>query len=160
MKAERKAGCGALTGGASWPPWQRIEQGDNMRRILGWVFGACALCAVASALAGEKMIIMVGGADKQIYLPATLAQRLGYFREQGLEVEMQSEASGVSATDVLLAGAAHGVIGADDHTIDLQAKGKSVQSVVHFTIAAGEVELVASRMAPRIARAAGVRGPN
>jgi NitT/TauT family transport system substrate-binding protein len=129
-----------------------------MRRCICWVLGACALLAGLPALAGEQMIIMVAGAEKQIYLPATLAQRLGYFREQGLDVEMQSESSGVSATDVLLAGAAHGVIGAYDHTIDLQAKGKSVQSVVQFTIAPGEVELVATRVAGQIGSPADFRG--
>jgi NitT/TauT family transport system substrate-binding protein len=131
-----------------------------MRRLICWVLGACALLAAVPTRAGEQMIIMVGGAEKQIYLPATLAQRLGYFREQGLDVEMQSESSGVSATDVLLAGAAHGVIGAYDHTIDLQAKGKSVQSVVQFTISPGEVELVAARMADRIRSPADFHGRN
>jgi NitT/TauT family transport system substrate-binding protein len=124
-----------------------------MRRFIGWVLGGCALAAAMHAFAAEKMIIMVAGAEKQIYLPATLADRLGYFREQGLEVEMQSESSGISATDVLLAGAAHGVIGAYDHTIDLQAKGKSVLAVVQFTISPGEAELVSVRAADRI------RGP-
>jgi NitT/TauT family transport system substrate-binding protein len=131
-----------------------------MRRIFSRVLGACALAAALSASAADKMTIMVGGADKQIYLPATLAERLGYFREQGLDVEMQSESSGISATDVLLAGAAHGVIGAYDHTIDLQAKGKSVLSVVQFTISPGEVEVVAARVADRIRSPADFRGRN
>jgi NitT/TauT family transport system substrate-binding protein len=131
-----------------------------MRRFVCWMLGACALLAGVPTWAGEQMVIMVGGAEKQIYLPATLAQRLGYFREQGLDVEMQSESSGVSATDVLLAGAAHAVIGAYDHTIDLQAKGKSVQSVVQFTIAPGEVEVVSARMAGKIASPADFRGRN
>jgi NitT/TauT family transport system substrate-binding protein len=131
-----------------------------MRRFLGWVFGACALAGTLQVFAADRMTIMVGGAEKQIYLPATLAERLGYFREQGLDVEMQSESSGISATDVLLAGAAHGVIGAYDHTIDLQAKGKSVQAVVQFTISPGEVELVSVRAADRIRSPADFHGHN
>jgi len=131
-----------------------------MRRIFGWALIACALTAALPGWAADRMTIIVGGADKQIYLPATLAERLGYFRDQGLEVEMQSESSGVSAADVLLAGAAHGVIGAYDHTIDLQAKGKSVQAVVQFTISPGEVELVAARMADRLHGPADFRGRN
>ena len=113
---------------------------------------AAVLWAVlmAPALAADRVVLIVGGADKQIYLPATLAQRLGYFRDQGLEVEMDSEPSGVSATDVLLSGAAHGVVGAYDHAIDLQAKGKSVQAIVLFTIVPGEAELVATKLAGEI----------
>ena len=132
-----------------------------MRRMALKMLGLIAVLAAAPAFAaGDRTIIIVGGADKQIYLPAALADRLGYFREEGLEVELQSEPSGVSAADALLAGAAHGVVGAYDHTIDLQAKGKSVQSVVQFTIAPGEVELVASRLAGEIRSPADFRGRN
>jgi NitT/TauT family transport system substrate-binding protein len=115
---------------------------------------AIALCLFAAVHAhAERLVIIVAGADKQIYLPATIAQRLGYFADQGLDVGLESEPSGVSAADVLLAGAAQGVVGAYDHTIDLQAKGKSVQSLVQFTIAPGEVELVSAR------RGAAIRTP-
>lgn len=108
------------------------------------------LAAFASPARAERIVLIVAGAEKQIYLPATLAQRLGYFRDQQLEVELDSEPSGVSAADALLAGAVQGVVGAYDHTIDLQAKGKSVQSLVQFTIAPGEVELVAARRSGEI----------
>ena len=103
-----------------------------------------------AAWADERIVIMVSGIEKQIYLPGRLAERLGYFRQEGLDVELLSESSGVIAEDALLSGAAQGVIGAYDHTIDLQAKGKAVQSVVQFSIAPGEAELVATRMADQI----------
>jgi NitT/TauT family transport system substrate-binding protein len=120
-----------------------------MRRIIRPLLGLLVVLAAAApaCVRAEKVILIVGGAEKLIYLPVTLADRLGYFREQGLEVELHSEPSGVSAADVLLAGAAHGVVGAYDHAIDLQAKGKSVQSLVQFTIVPGEVLLVATRAA-------------
>ncbi len=102
------------------------------------------------ALAQAKISIMVGGVDKQIYLPAVLADRMGFFKEQGLAVELLTEPSGINAEDVLLAGAAQGVVGAYDHTIDLQSKGKAVQSLVQFSIAPGEVELVAARLSGEI----------
>src|ERR1700693_4211247 len=76
-------------------------------------------------LAADKVSIMVGGIEKQIYLPAKLAEQLGYFKEQGLNVELQSEAAGVNAENEMLAGAVQGVVGFYDHTIDLQAKGKA-----------------------------------
>lgn len=123
-----------------------------MRRILRWLLGLLVVLAAAAPVCAraDRIILIVGGAEKLIYLPVTLADRLGYFREQGLDVELHSEPSGVSAADVLLAGAAHGVVGAYDHAIDLQAKGKSVQSLVQFTIVPGEVLLVASRAAASI----------
>lgn len=115
--------------------------------------------------AADRVIIMVGGIEKQIYLPAKLAERLGYFKEQGLAVEFHSEPSGAHAEDQLLAGAVQGVIGFYDHTIQLQAKGKAVESVVQLSHAPGEVALVSARMADAVkspadfrARTIGVTG--
>lgn len=41
-----------------------------------------------------QVSIMVGGLDKVIYLPAELTDRLGYFKEQGLTVKLQSQPPG------------------------------------------------------------------
>lgn len=122
---------------------------------------ALALCAGFTALAthaDEKITIMVGGIEKQIYLPARLAQQLGYFEQQGLEVELQSEPAGVNAENQMLAGAVQGVVGFYDHTIDLQAKGKAAVSVVQFSQAPGEVEMVASAKADVIKSPADFKG--
>ena len=51
----------------------------------------------------------------------------------------------------------HGVVGFYDHCIDLQTKGKFVQSVVQFSQAPGEVELVSSKH-PEIKSMADLRG--
>jgi NitT/TauT family transport system substrate-binding protein len=45
----------------------------------------------------------------------------------------------------MLAGAVQGVVGFYDHNIDLQALGKYTESVVQFSQAPGEVELVSNR---------------
>lgn len=101
---------------------------------------------------------MVGGIEKQIYLPAKLAERLGYFKEQELNVKLLTEPAGVNAEDVLLAGAVQGVVGFYDHTIELQARGKAVQSVVQFSLAPGEVELVSAKMQRQISSPADFKG--
>src|SRR5580765_8459898 len=106
---------------------------------------ALPLCAHAA----DKITIMVGGIEKQIYLPAKLTENLGYFREQGLNVELQSEQAGVNAENQILAGAVQGVVGFYDHTIDLQAKGKAAMSVVQFSQAPGEVILVSTKVQMR-----------
>ena len=130
----------------------------NKRRWRRWAAGLCLLACAAQAPAAEKIRIMVGGIDKQIYLPATLAARLGLFAAQGLDVELLTEPSGVNAEDELLAGSVQGVVGFYDHTIDLQAKGKFVQSVVQFSRAPGEVELVATRLDKEIRSPADFKG--
>ncbi|MGW0997028.1 ABC transporter substrate-binding protein [Streptomyces sp. NPDC002520] len=96
---------------------------------------------------GEKVKIMVGGLDKVIYLPAMLTQRLGYFDSEGLDVELLSEPAGVQAETALVSGQVQGAVGFYDHTLDLQTKGKSVESVVQFSHAPGEVEIVSNKAA-------------
>ncbi|MCX5210489.1 ABC transporter substrate-binding protein [Kitasatospora sp. NBC_00240] len=107
---------------------------------------------------GPKVKIMVGGLDKVIYLPAMLTQRLGHFAEAGVNVELMSEPAGVNATTALLAGDVQGAVGFYDHTIDLQAKGKSVESVVQFSQAPGEVEVVSSKQADAVKSGADFKG--
>ena len=118
---------------------------------------ACALACVAPAR-GETIQLMVGGVEKQIYLPVALADRLGYFKEQGLDVQVLSDTSGGHAEDGLLTGSVQGVVGFYDHTIDLQAKGKFVQAVVQFSQAPGEAVVVATRKADVIRTPADFRG--
>lgn len=94
---------------------------------------------------GKTVKIMVGGLDKVIYLPAVLTQRLGFFREQGVDVQLLTEPAGVQATTALVAGEVQGVVGFYDHTLDLQAKGKRVESVVQLARTPGEVEIVSKK---------------
>jgi NitT/TauT family transport system substrate-binding protein len=105
---------------------------------------AASLGATA-AHAADKITIMVGGYEKQIYLPAKLTESLGYFKDEGLDVEILNESAGVDAENQLLAGAVQGVVGFYDHCVDLQAKGKFVESIVQFSQAPGEVELVSTK---------------
>jgi NitT/TauT family transport system substrate-binding protein len=107
-----------------------------------------------TAADAQPLRLVVAGLAKQIYLPAVLADRLGYFAEQHLQVELVGDASGVRAEDRLLAGAVHGVIGFYDHTVLLQAKGKFVRSVVQFSRAPGEA-VVAGAVAAEGSRIAG-----
>ncbi|MGW5256910.1 ABC transporter substrate-binding protein [Streptomyces sp. NPDC004012] len=99
---------------------------------------------------GEKVKIMVGGLDKVIYMPAMLTQRLGYFDAEGLDVELLSEPAGVQAETALVSGQVQGAVGFYDHTLDLQTKGKHVESVVQFSHAPGEVEIVSGKAAKDI----------
>ncbi|MGN6158573.1 MAG: ABC transporter substrate-binding protein [Devosia sp.] len=104
-----------------------------------------SLAAATSGTMAADVSLMVGGIEKQIYLPVTLAQQLGYFRDEGISVEILSEPAGVEAADEMLAGAVQGVVGFYDHTIQLQSLGKFTESVVQLGIAPGEVEVVSSK---------------
>jgi NitT/TauT family transport system substrate-binding protein len=85
-------------------------------------------------------------------------QGLGYFKDEGLDVELINSRAGVDAENELLAGSAQGVVGFYDHTIDLQSKGKFIQSIVQFSQAPGEVELVSSKYADKLKTPADFKG--
>jgi NitT/TauT family transport system substrate-binding protein len=106
----------------------------------------------------EKIVVMVGGISKLIYLPVQLTEQLGYFKAEGLDVELQSQPAGVDAETELLAGSVQAVAGFYDHTIDLQSRGKEVKAIVVFGQVPGEVVMVATRAASSIKSMADVKG--
>jgi NitT/TauT family transport system substrate-binding protein len=113
---------------------------------------------LAGAQAAEPITIMVGGINKIIYLPAKLAEALGYFKDEGLTVELQSQPAGVDAENQLIAGAVQAVVGFYDHTIDLQSKGKELEAIAVFCKVPGEVELVSTKAAPSFKTMADAKG--
>jgi sulfonate transport system substrate-binding protein len=121
----------------------------------GGLAAGCASSGSSTASSGggsgtTTVKIMVGGLDKQIYLPAMLTQQLGYFKQQGLNVELSDEPAGVEAANQLLAGKVDGVIGFYDHTLDLQGKGRQTESVVQLLRLPGEAEMCRSDVAGQI----------
>lgn len=121
-----------------------------MKAILKTITATMLLAGSAYACAADKITIMVSSIEKQIYLPAKLAEELGYLKETGLEIALLSEPAGSSAEKEMLSGIAQGVIGFYDHTVLLQARGKLAQCVVQFSQAPGEVLLVAKAAAGSI----------
>ncbi|MEV7856094.1 ABC transporter substrate-binding protein [Streptomyces sp. NPDC088183] len=106
----------------------------------------------------DKVKIMVGGLDKVIYLPAMLTEQLGYFEDEGVSVQLLTEPAGVQAETALVSGDVQGTVGFYDHTLDLQVKGKQVESVVQFSHAPGEVEIVSNQSADDIRSAKDFKG--
>ncbi|MFF9349423.1 ABC transporter substrate-binding protein [Streptomyces sp. NPDC014734] len=116
-------------------------------------------CGGDSADGGnDKVKIMVGGLDKVIYLPAMLTERLGYFKDEGVSVQLLTEPAGVQAETALVSGDVQGTVGFYDHTLDLQVKGKNVESVVQFSQAPGEVEIVSEQAAGDLTSAKDFKG--
>ena len=131
-----------------------------MRRLLAaFVLTAATFASLATTASAQTAIkIMVGGIDKQIYLPAKLADQLGFFKEQGLDVELFNSNSGSQAATALLAREVQGVVGFYDHTIDLQSKGKFITDVVQFSVAPGETILVKAADADKLKDPANWKG--
>jgi NitT/TauT family transport system substrate-binding protein len=107
-----------------------------------------------------KLKIMVGGISKQIYLPNELTQALGYFKEQKLDVTLIDEASGQSSEQQVLTGGVQAGSGSYNHTIELQAAGKAMESVVQLQTAPGEALMVSTKAAGKIHSASDLVGAN
>jgi ABC-type nitrate/sulfonate/bicarbonate transport system substrate-binding protein len=56
------------------------------------------------------------------YAPLTIAERLGYFKDAGVDIEIVDVAGGARALEALVGGSAEVTAGAFDHTIQMQAK--------------------------------------
>ncbi len=76
--------------------------------------------------------IAVGGSSCLCYLPAVLAEQLGNYKKAGVEVEMADFKGGAPALTAVLGGSSDVVSGYYDHTVELQAKGKFLESIVVF----------------------------
>lgn len=94
-------------------------------------FGA-AMAAAGWAQAPEKkrITIAVGGKNLFYYLPLTVAERKGYFKDEGLDVEIPDFAGGAKALQALVGGSADLVSGAYEHTINMVAKKQPIKAVV------------------------------
>jgi len=121
--------------------------------------GALALGTAACGSSGSKnsanggsgggslptVSIMVGGIDKQIYLPYQLAQTLGFYKKYGVNVKLSTEVNGgVGAEDAMASGQVDMAGAWYIHTIDFQSKGKQVEDVVQLSGAPGEREMCAN----------------
>jgi NitT/TauT family transport system substrate-binding protein len=111
-----------------------------MHKSLIAVLGALVLTATSAvaqapekpALEQKDIKLGVGGKPSLYYLTLTLAERLGYFKEQGLDVEINDFAGGAKALQSLVGGSVDMVTGAYEHTIRMQAKGQDVRALIEL----------------------------
>src|SRR6266567_1595701 len=98
---------------------------------------ALALSAPAHGQALEKkqLTLAVGGKTALYYLPLTICERLGYFKEQGLDVTVNDFRGGAQSLQALVGGSVDVVTGAYEHTIRMQAKGQDIKAASYKSAA-------------------------
>src|SRR5438093_2663135 len=106
-----------------------------MRRFLKLVAAslialAPAAPATAQTLEKPKVTIAVGGKSLFYYLPLTIAEHQGYFKAEGLDIEILDFPGGAKALQALIGGSVDVVSGAYEHTITQQAKGQNIEALV------------------------------
>lgn len=102
------------------------------RTLIGTGLAVAALptLGLAQSLEKPKLTIAVGGKNLFYYLPLTIAEQLGYFKAEGLDVTIVDFAGGAKALQAVVGGSADVVSGAFEHTINMQAKGQAMRAFV------------------------------
>ncbi|MBV8152030.1 MAG: ABC transporter substrate-binding protein [Candidatus Eremiobacteraeota bacterium] len=107
------------------------------------VAGGAAALAAAGALPAraqarrERVSVAVGAEHSSVYQPWDLAQALGYFAAEGLDVSLSYTRGGSEASVALSGGSADFSGNAIDHAIAAQAQGKSLVMIADFMGAPG-----------------------
>lgn len=101
------------------------------REILAAAAAAAATSFTPSVFAAGKSVkIAVGGKALYYYLPISIAESLGYFKDEGLDVEIIDFQGGSKSLQAVVGGSADVVSGAFEHTLAMQARGQSLQAFV------------------------------
>ena len=117
-----------------------------------------ASAAVAQAPEKKDVKLGVGGGAALYYLPLSLTEKLGYFKEQGLNVEINDFKGGSQSLQALVGGSADVVTGAYEHTLRMQAKNQDIVSVVELGRYPAIVLAVKKDKADKIKSAADLKG--
>ena len=92
-----------------------------------------ATVALAQGAPEKKDVhIAVGGKAGLYYLPLTIAEQKGYFKDEGLNVKISDFAGGSQALQAVVGGSADVVSGAFEHTINMQSKKQSMIAFVQM----------------------------
>jgi NitT/TauT family transport system substrate-binding protein len=134
------------------------------RRTFASVAALAAASIAAPALRAQgklektKVALAVGGKAAFYYLPLTISEQLGYFKAEGLDLEISDFAGGSKALQALIGGSADVVSGAFEHTINMQTKNQHIESFVLEGRAPQIAIGVSTRTMPHYRSVADLRG--
>lgn len=110
----------------------------------------------------EKPDLMLGVGGKPLfyYLPLTIAERKGFFAEEGLNVTVNDFGGGAKSLQALIGGSVDVVTGAFEHTIRMQNKGQDIKAICELGQFPGIVVAVRTDLADEIKTIADLKGRN
>ncbi len=108
-----------------------------MFRCLRQLFCALALLltlpqaghATPAELAKPALTLAVGGKPLFYYLPLTIAEQRGYFKEQGLRVNIVDFPGGAKSLQAVMGGSADLAAGSFEHVVNMQARGQALKAI-------------------------------
>ena len=100
-----------------------------MRILIGIALSFC-IFSVQGQIEKRDIHIAVGGKVALYYLPLTITERLGYFKDEGLNVRISDFAGGTRSLEAVVGGSADVVSGSYEHTINMQSRKIPFQAFV------------------------------
>lgn len=136
---------------------------ETVRRValsLTIALVACGGCGRPDREAGHPtdVRLAVGGQNQLIYLPTTLARELGFYNDEGLNVEIEDLPGGSKALEALIGGSADVVSGFYDHTIQMAADGRELVAFVTMLRFPGLVLVTSPQSAAAVTRIEDLKG--
>lgn len=129
------------------------------KALAGAVLCALAISGPALAEPEKKDVTLgVGGKPALYYLPLTVTEAKGFFKEEGLNVTIQDFQGGSKSLQALMGGSVDVVTGAYEHTIRMQAKGQDLVAVIELGRFPGIVLGVRKDLADKVNSVADLRG--
>src|SRR2546421_5277983 len=102
-------------------------RGGSMRTVL--LSLALAVSSLAQAqIEKSEVHIAVGGKTALYYLPLTITERLGYFKNEGLNVRISDFPGGTRSLEAVVGGSADVVSVGHEHTINIQTRKHRFQA--------------------------------
>ncbi len=150
--------------GQSEEPLQGLSQGLSRRRLMASALLLAAASAAPSLHAQgkperAKLTLAVAGKAGLYHLPLTIAEQLGYFRAEGLDVEiLDLPGSSYAAVQALLGGTADVASCGFEHTISAHARNQFLQAFVMQGRAPQAVLGVSNRSLPFYQSIADLKG--
>lgn len=108
--------------------------------------------------ANARVRVAIGGQTQMVYLPTTLAQELGFYQDEGVDVELQDFQGGAKALQALVGGSADVVSGFYDHTIQMAAERRELVSFVTMLRYPGLVLATSPQAAQAVTTIADLKG--
>ena len=129
-------------------------------RVTRWLAAVAAACAFPAAAAPPpRVVLAVDGVEETRNLPVLLAERLGYFKDEGLTVTLVDAPASPSPMELMKDGRADGAVAFYHHTFMSQADaGMVTQDVATLGVTPALKLMVAARLKDKVRTPADLKG--
>ena len=112
----------------------------------------------AASAAPERIVLLVDEIKQIRSFPVVLAERLGYFKDDGVVVTVMNIRDDATTADMLLDGRVDAVMAYYHHTVVNQAEGRNFETIVALGMTPGAKVLVANQAKGKYKTTADLKG--